>query len=83
MPSESVAKNEKRTPDRRRSFPEKRVPDLAPFLEVGVEPCHSLIRVACLFEALSCPVILSLQARVKQHAAVRLSPHADGSFWRG
>jgi hypothetical protein len=35
----------------RRGFLEKRIPYFAPPLEVGVEPCHSLVRAAFPFEA--------------------------------
>src|SRR5277367_903304 len=80
LPNLICRANEERAPDHRRGFLEKRIPYLAPSLEVGVEPCHSLARAACLFEATPLGITTGLHSCVEQKAAVRLGTYADGSF---
>jgi hypothetical protein len=72
--------NKERAPDHRHGLSEERFPQLTPSLKVAMEPRHSLVRAACLFEALPRGVVMRFQACINQHAALRLGPHADRSF---
>jgi hypothetical protein len=72
--------NKQRTPDHRHGFSEERVPQLTPSFKVRVEPCHTLVRTARLFEALPRGVIKRFQSGINQHAAIGLGSHADRSF---